>query len=63
MTGLVDLAGNRVATYENTDYGEVLVDEGSVYNPYRWNGEPLDSESGLTYMLRHYEGREQRGNG
>ena len=54
MTGLVDLAGNRVATYENTDYGEVLVDEGSVYNPYRWNGEPLDSESGLTYMRNRY---------
>jgi len=50
----VDLAGNRVATYENTDYGEVLVDEGSVYNPYRWNGEPLDSESGLTYMRNRY---------
>ena len=54
VTGLVDLNGNRVATYENGDYGEVLVDQGSVYNPYRWNGEQTDAESGLTYMRNRY---------
>ena len=54
VTGLVDLQGNRVATYENGDYGEVLVDQGTVYNPYRWNGEQTDAESGLTYMRNRY---------
>ena len=54
VTGLVDLNGNRVATYENGDYGEVLVDQGSVYNPFRWNGEQTDAESGLTYMRNRY---------
>lgn len=50
----MDLNANRVATYENGNYGEVLVGQGSVYNPYRWNGEPLDAESGLTYMPNRY---------
>lgn len=54
VTGLVDLNGNRVATYENGDYGEALVDQGSVYNPYRWNGEQTDAESGLAYMRNRY---------
>ena len=54
MTGLVDLAGNRVATYESDPYGEPIVDQGTIYNPYRWNGEPLDAESGLTYMRNRY---------
>ena len=54
VTGLVDLSGNRVATYESGDYGETLTDQGTVYNPYRWNGEPLDAESGLTYMRNRY---------
>ena len=54
MTGLVDQAGNRVATYESDPYGEPIVDQGTVYNPYRWNGEPLDAESGLTYMRNRY---------
>lgn len=50
----MDLNANRVATYENGNYGEVLVGQGSVYNPYCWNGEPLDAESGLTYMPNRY---------
>jgi RHS repeat-associated protein len=54
MTGLVDLAGNRVATYEADPYGEPIVDQGTIYNPYRWNGEQLDAESGLTYMRNRY---------
>ena len=38
----------------NGDYGETLVDQGTVYNPYRWNGEQTDAESGLTYMRNRY---------
>ncbi|MBS2034112.1 RHS repeat protein [bacterium] len=54
VAGLVDLTGNRVATYENGDFGEALVDQGTVYNPYRWNWEQTDAESGLTYMHNRY---------
>ena len=54
ITGLVDLSGNRVATYDYGDYGETLMDQGSVYNPYRWNGEQADAESGLTYLRNRY---------
>lgn len=53
-TGLVDLSGNRVATYENSAFGEPLVTLGSVYNPYRWNSEQLDAESGLVYLRNRY---------
>lgn len=54
VTGLVDASGNRVATYEYGDYGETLTEQGTVYNPYRWNGEQLDSESGLVYLRNRY---------
>lgn len=54
VTGLVDLNGNRVATYESDDWGTPIVDQGTVYNPYRWNSEPLDAESGLVYMRNRY---------
>lgn len=54
VTGLVDASGNRVATYEYGDYGETLTEQGSVYNPYRWNAEQLDAESGLVYLRNRY---------
>ena len=54
VTGLLDTAGNRVASYTFGDYGETLTEQGSVYNPYRWNGEQLDAESGLVYLRNRY---------
>ena len=38
----------------NGDYGETLTEQGTVYNPYRWNGEQLDAESGLVYLRNRY---------
>jgi|GEM_PF-3220560 len=54
ITGMVDQAGNRVATYRASDFGEATVDQGSVYNPFRWNGEQVDSETGLVYLRNRY---------
>ena len=38
----------------NGDYGETLTEQGTVYNPFRWNGEQLDAESGLYYLRNRY---------
>ena len=38
----------------NGDYGETLTEQGTVYNPFRWNGEQLDTESGLYYLRNRY---------
>ncbi|MFN8611661.1 MAG: RHS repeat-associated core domain-containing protein [Vulcanimicrobiota bacterium] len=54
VTGLLDTAGNRVASYTFGDYGETLTEQGTVYNPFRWNGEQLDAESGLYYLRNRY---------
>ena len=54
VTGLLDTAGNRVASYTFGDYGETLTEQGTVYNPFRWNGEQLDTESGLYYLRNRY---------
>lgn len=54
VTGLLDTAGNRVASYTFGDWGETLTEQGTVYNPYRWNGEQLDAESGLVYLRNRY---------
>ena len=54
VTGLLDTAGNRVASYTFGDYGETLTEQGTVYNPFRWNGEQQDPESGLYYLRNRY---------
>ena len=54
ITGMIDPTGNRVATYRFEDYGAQAVDQGTVYNPFRWNAEQLDSETGLVYLRNRY---------
>ena len=54
ITGMVDSTGNRVATYRASDYGETTIDQGTVYNPFRWNAEQLDPETGLVYLRNRY---------
>ena len=41
ITGMIDQTGNRIATYRASDYGAPSLDQGSVYNPFRWNAEQL----------------------
>ena len=56
VMGMVDSAGNTVASYTYDPYGKVLTATGELAdkNPLRYRGYYYDSESGLYYLQSRY---------
>ncbi len=51
---LTDGAGAVTDTYAYDAYGDVLSTTGSTVNPYRYTGEPWDSDLGMYYLRARY---------
>ncbi len=49
VTELIDVNENVVNQYRYTPFGESLVREETVYNPYQFTGRRYDAESGMYY--------------
>ncbi len=51
---ITDQSGARVALYENTPYGSISRQEGSVDVAHKFTGQRLDAETGLYYFNARY---------
>jgi len=61
VTELTDESGMVVRAYVYDSYGQIVLESGSLENPYTYTGREYDAESGLYYYrARYYEARTGR---
>ena len=56
ITGVLNTAGERVASYVYDEFGSIISESGELHNDLKYTGRELDKESGLYfYRKRHYD--------
>jgi RHS repeat-associated protein len=53
---LTDAAGSPIAGYAFDAFGNLLWQEGGVWTPYQFTGEPVDANTGFTYLRARWLG-------